>query len=152
MDREHVGTQEGQVGPVESKLVGFGRLRGLVFGAWGEASAGVHALVEELAERRAGSMAGGSHGRRSKVKCPLGAKGVAVGQLRRALSVVAVRAQARLLLDRVCWVGKGAAQAAKRRAAAEWEVEQFDRRRRREEAAARGHRAGPRPGCFNFEH
>ena len=46
-----------------------------------------------------------------------------------------------LLLDRVCWVGKGAAQAAKRGAAAEWEVEQFDKRRRREEAAARGHRA-----------
>jgi len=46
----------------------------------------------------------------------------------------------------------GGAHAAKRRAAAEGEVGQLDKRRRRGEAAARGRRAGPRPGCFNFEH
>ena len=46
----HVG--EGQKGPVERRLEEFGGLLGLCFGAWGEASEGVHQLVQTLAEAR----------------------------------------------------------------------------------------------------
>ena len=150
VDRVHVGVPEGQVGPVETKLAGFGKLRGLVFGAWGEASAGVHSLVEELAEQRSksGGMIGAG-GCRSKAACAKGSKGVATGQIRRMLSVVAVRAQARLLLDRLCSVGSGAVEAARRRKRDVWEQAQMDKRHRRELAAARGQDFGGRPGSFN---
>ena len=49
-DKEFVGVPEGQQGPVEARLWGYGEVTGLVFGAFGEASEGVHSLVEELAE------------------------------------------------------------------------------------------------------
>ena len=42
----------GESGPVERRLVEFGELLGLCFGAWGEASDGVHHLVQTLAESR----------------------------------------------------------------------------------------------------
>ena len=149
VDRVHVGVPEGQVGPVEQKLVSFGSLRGLVFGAWGEASEGVHRLVDDLAEERSKFMLGGNA--RSKVSCPKGAKGVATGQIRRSLSIVAVKAQlqARLLLDRLCWVGSGAVEAARRRRFSEREEERMARRHRRELAVARGQDFRWKPGPFN---
>ena len=42
-------TSQGQVGPVERKLLSYKRVRGLVFGAFGEASLPVHQLVDSLA-------------------------------------------------------------------------------------------------------
>ena len=138
-----------QVGPVEQKLVNFGSLRGLGFGAWGEASEGAHRLVDDLpvAEERSKFMLGGNA--RSKVSCPKGAKGVATGQIRRFLSIVAVKAQARLLLDRLCWVGSGAVEAARRRRFSEREEERMARRHRRELAVARGQDFRWKPGSFN---
>ena len=127
----------------------FGSLRGLVFGAWGEASEGVHRLVDDLAEERAKRLL--STNKRPKVSCPKGAKGVAVGQIRRALSVVAVKAQARLLLDRLCWVGEGAVEAARRRRFSEWEEERMAKQHRRELAAARGQDFRWKPGFFNSQ-
>ena len=41
-----------QMGPVETKLNSFGRVTGWVFGAWGEASEDIHALVQRLAKAR----------------------------------------------------------------------------------------------------
>ena len=41
-----------QLGPEETKLNTFGRVQGWVFGAWGEASEDVHALVQRLAKAR----------------------------------------------------------------------------------------------------
>ena len=38
-----------QVGPVETRLNSFGRIRGWVFGAWGECSEEVHSMVQRLA-------------------------------------------------------------------------------------------------------
>ena len=145
-DRVYGQVPEGQVGPVEQKLVSFGSLRGLVFGPWGEASEGVHRLVDDLAEQRAKRILGVG---RSKMACPKGAKGVATGQIRRALSVVAVKAQARLLLDRLCWLGSGAVEAARRRRFEEWEEKRMAKRHRRELAADRGKDFRWRPGSFN---
>ena len=127
--------------------MGFGSPRGLVLGAWGEASEGVHRLVDDLAEERAKRLLGMN--KRSKVSCPKGAKGVAVGQIRR--DVVAVKAQARLLLDRLCWVGEGAVVAARRRRFSEWEEERTAKQHRRELAAARGQDFRWKPGFFNSQ-
>jgi len=38
LDREFCATHPGVVGPFERRLLGFGSVRGLVFGHWGEAS------------------------------------------------------------------------------------------------------------------
>eukprot|EP00973_Karenia_brevis_P037285 5140068-Karenia_brevis.AAC.1 len=38
VDQEYCGTAHGQTGPVARKLQSFGAVRGLVFGAWAEAS------------------------------------------------------------------------------------------------------------------
>ena len=40
------------IGPVERRLLGFGEVQGWCFGAFGEASEGVHQLVEWLAEAK----------------------------------------------------------------------------------------------------
>ena len=53
VDRMYWGAAEGTVGRVERKLVDMGEeVRGLVFGAFGEASEGVHELVHHLANSR----------------------------------------------------------------------------------------------------
>ena len=52
VDRVYGGVAEGAVGRVQRRLEDFGEVRGLVFGAFGEASEGVHELVHVLANRR----------------------------------------------------------------------------------------------------
>ena len=52
-DRAHCGTAEGAVGPVETKLVSMGAVRGVVFGAFGECSEPLHELIQQLAVSRA---------------------------------------------------------------------------------------------------
>ena len=52
VDRIYGGVGDGQVGPVQRKLESFGPVRGLVFGAFGEASEEVATLVQTLAESR----------------------------------------------------------------------------------------------------
>ena len=47
-----VPQQPRQIGPAERRLQTFGRLRGWVFGAWGEASEEVRGLVQRLANSR----------------------------------------------------------------------------------------------------
>ena len=49
VDRVYGGVAEGTVGRVQRKLIDFGEVRGLVFGAFGECSEGVHELVQQLA-------------------------------------------------------------------------------------------------------
>ena len=49
MDRLFNGTEEGQFGRVESKLVELGEVQGLVCGNWGEVSEAFHALIAALA-------------------------------------------------------------------------------------------------------
>ena len=52
VDRVYGGAAEDTVGRVQRKLMDFGQVRGLVFGAFGEASEGVHELVHHLANSR----------------------------------------------------------------------------------------------------
>ena len=106
------------MGPVAAKLASYPLLEEWVFGTWAECSPHVHDLVHELAtarlkyvqelERKEG------RGRRRGFS-DVSALSVLTGQIRRGLSLVAARSQARLLLDRVEAVGRGAVEAARRR-------------------------------------
>ena len=92
VDQEVLGLV-GQKGPVERRLEEFGGLLGLCFGAWGEASEGVHQLVQTLAEARL-KYQGLQRGRPGSDQ----ELGMLVGQVRRRLSLVAVKAQVDCLL------------------------------------------------------
>ena len=131
-DRDFVGVAEGQVGPVEARLAGYGQVRGLVFGAFGEASEAVHEFVQVVAQAKAAGgpgRAGGSRGEVAKL----------VGQVRMQLGVTAVKAQARLLLERVRMLGEGTASTGDRQLAKEQEAQ-----RQEAEAAATAAREGRR--------
>ena len=103
------------VGPVERKLLSFGNIHGYVFGAWGEASEPVHALVQTIASSRL-RIAELRPGAREPSRSVSGEMAVLVGSIRRQVSVTAVRSQARLLLDRLDGlVGEGGLAARRRR-------------------------------------
>ena len=126
MDREVVGVGDEQKGPVERRLDEFGELLGLCFGAWGEGSEGVHQLVQTIAEARL-KYQGLQLGRPGSEE----ELGVLVGQVRRRLSLVAVKAQIDCLLAKLHQVGPGNAQLAKKRS---WAIQE-DLRMARERGA-----------------
>ena len=101
-------------GPVERRLEEFGELIGLCFGAWREASEEVHKLVQSLAEYRLKYL-GLQRGRPGSAQ----ELGMCVGQFRRRLSMVAVKAQVDCLLSKRHREGPGNKQLAKRR---EWTI------------------------------
>ena len=72
---------------LERKLTEYGQVGGMVFGAFGEASDAVHDLMQKIAVSRVNAM-GLQQGRDSYK----GELGVTVGQVRKILSVGAVRA------------------------------------------------------------
>eukprot|EP00973_Karenia_brevis_P073939 10277500-Karenia_brevis.AAC.1 len=116
LDRRWHGTLEGHVGPVEAKLRSFGRVRGLVFGSWAEASDDVDWLLNQIAEigctRRRGLRAGRDEDDE---------RVAILTALQRRWGLAAARANAQLLLRRLGHVGRGAAAASARRyAAREW--------------------------------
>ena len=125
VDREVVGVGDEQKGPVERRLE-FGELLGLCFGAWGEGSEGVHQLVQTIAEARL-KYQGLQLGRPGSEQ----ELGVLVGQVRRRLSLVAVKAQIDCLLAKLHQVGPGNAQLAKKRS---WAIQE-DLRMARERGA-----------------
>ena len=102
---------------MERKLLTFPKVEGIVFGNWGEASEATHQLVEELASSRA-RIADSQRGRRGQILSEEGVKGLAVGYIRRKLSIAAVRAQSHSLLGRLEGLGPGAVAAAGRRSKA----------------------------------
>ena len=118
--------EEGRQGRVERKLLSFPKVEGLVFGNWGEASESVHSLVEHLATSRArvGEPQARSRGGRLSEE---GIKSVAVGYIRRRLSIAAIKAQCLTLLGRLEVMGPGAVLANNRRKTA---LEQYELWRR----------------------
>ena len=112
LDRKYHGTVVGQVGPLERRLQGYGRLQCLVMGTFQEGSKDLHALLETLADckLRAMGLARGREGTERE-------RSTFLTQLRRELSTVGAKAQSSCLLGRVARVGEGHRAAAKRR---EW--------------------------------
>ena len=82
----------------------------------------MHELIQILAESKVGAM-GLRRGREASEE----ELGFIVGQIRRALSTTAVRAQAQCLVARLNCVGPGFSQAAKRR---KWMANEEERMRR----------------------
>ena len=101
---------------MERNLEEFGDLLGLVVGAWGEGSEDLHNLVQVLAQSRVDSV-GRARGRPAS-EAELG---VAVGQIRRRLSVACLRANMTCLLTRMSLLGESARQAQGRRQGQSWE-------------------------------
>ena len=90
--------------PLRRGCSSFPRLQSLVFGAWNEASPDVHNLVHTVAAarlRREQELQDDGPVARRRRMSPEGALAILTGQVRRTLSLVAARAQARLLLDRL---------------------------------------------------
>jgi hypothetical protein len=127
LDQRYHATPVGQVGPLQRRLEGFGRLQGWVVGSFQEASKDLHHLLECLADSklRARGLARGREGDEWE-------RSVILNEFRRELSLVAAKAVSACLLGKVSKLGDGHRQAAKRRAWAKYENE-------RREAAMRAH-------------
>ena len=103
-DQKFCGSLAGTTGPVETKLVSMGKVEGLVFGAFGEASQATHSLIYHLATSRV-QVAGPQRGRRGQPRAEQTEVALVTAFLRRTLSVAGVKAQAFSLLGRLrCWV------------------------------------------------
>ena len=113
VDRQFCGTPPNEVGPVEAKLRTYDPVRGLVFGAWGEASPDVERLLSEFCR-----IGASTHWRSMQVSGPGRAQDILAWMLRRCWGMTALRECARLKLERLEFVGPGAVAAADRRAAA----------------------------------
>ena len=126
VDKESRATSGDSKGPVEQKLEEFGELLGLVFGAWGEGSEGVHSLINTLATSRLQSQqrTQGSAARNQEL-------GVITAQIRRRLSQVVVKAQAECLLSRLHQVGPGSKTMLKRR---DWAMREDELMKRERQA------------------
>ena len=133
VDQRYCGTPVGATGPVEAKLRTFEPVRGLVFGAWGEASPVTAKLLSVMAHSGAQR-----HWRGMRCEDPARAVGSLAWLLRRRWALTALRENARLKLDRMEYVGRGAAAAIQRRTLA------ADAQAHRQRAAARTLLAGPR--------
>ena len=133
-DQVHGGALPGQVGRVESKLLSFPKVEGIVFGNWGEASQATHNLVEVLASSRARVAAPQARSRRGNEMTEEGVKGLAVGFIRRRLGVAAVRAQCHSLLGRLEGMGPGGTVTAAGRRRRAQEQEQLWSREKRAHA------------------
>ena len=116
-----------------------------MFGAWGEASEDVHALVQRLATARLERLDTLPTVRRRQISRAAMLASL-VGDVRRQLSLRAVQQQARLLVDKLAVAGTGIGAAAQRR---DWAVEleaAASRRRRAQEVSRRQGRSIVRHG------
>ena len=109
VDSVYCGTPDGEVGPVARRLVTFDPVLGLVFGAWGEASPQVEKLLSWLAKE-------GSTKLWRDMGCAdaAAARGILAWSIRRRWAMTALRQNARLKIDRLTYVGQGAAKPARR--------------------------------------
>ena len=110
-----VGEPEPPPGPLVARFRGLGGLEHgqLVAGPWGDLSPHLHQLLLTFAEARVAAMS-----RAQGWEAGPGQLGKVTGDIRRALSVTVVRANALCLLDRLAQLGPGAGAAARRRAGA----------------------------------
>ena len=116
VDEQYAGAAPGTDGPVTRRLLSYGHVRGLVFGSWGEASEDVEHLLSEVAQT-------GARARWRSMGCPdvAAAVGCLAWMLRRRWGIAALRENARLKLERMAYVGRGAIHAAARRQRSELE-------------------------------
>ena len=105
VDTRFHATAPGDVGPVQAKLAEYGTVRPLVFGWFGEVNAAFEQLLSLAAETGAARL-----WTDMRATCAGSAKGTLMWSLRRSLSVTIVRANARLVMDRLPFVVDGSAE------------------------------------------
>ena len=107
------------------RLNSYGRLQGLVVGAFKEGSKDLHGLLDVLADSqlRARGLARGREGSSQE-------RSIILAGLRRHLSMTAAKAYSACLLDRVARVGEDHNLAAKRRAWVKGEEERLEAERK----------------------
>ena len=110
VDKEFCGTDRRAVGPVEQRLRCYEPVKGLVFGAWTEASPDTHKLLSALAAAGAER-----HWKKMGARSSDDARGALAWLLRRRWAMTAAREAARLTLARLELVGPGAVAARERR-------------------------------------
>ena len=119
-DRMYNGTAEGDIGPLERRLQAYGRVRGFVFGAYGEASTDVETMVSLIAHGQAGVT-----WRDMGARTPTEAAAVLKDRATRWLGVAGARAHAALKLSRLQDAFGGPRRDANdRRRASEYEYRQ----------------------------
>ena len=133
-DQRFHGATGPEAGPLVRRLQSFGKLEALVVGPWGNGSKDLHSLVRVLAESRVAAW----ERARGRVASDW-ELGLAMGQIRRALSLDFIRAQSLCLLSRLCHLGEGARGAVARRQQAGREEEA---RRREQQAHYQAHIRG----------
>ena len=137
-DRDYSGTVEGQVGPVLARLQSYGDVAGFCFGKWGEVSKDAHELIDKLARARLSVPGPRPVGRNGKELEESGLLALYTGALRREFSFTGVRAQSRLLLDRLELLdGESASQTSRRCRAAQAEERRVANERMAQFTAAR---------------
>ena len=130
----------GRRGPVESKLLSFGQVKGLVFGNFGEVSEATHKLLDTIATSRVRvALPQAAAAGRGDSRSEEGEKAVAVSYIRRRVSVAAVKGQCLSLLGRLEVLGPGTTAAAGRR---KWALVQEQRWRRDRQAMLLSERQG----------
>lgn len=155
VDMEFCGVPRGEQGPVLRHLQSYGEVRGFVVGRWGEMSSHLHDIISDLAKTRQrleSLLPGGQE--RDRIGNRYSESGhlaLLTGSLRRQLSLLAVRSQARLLIDRVeGLIGVGAISAARRRAAALRTARELELERRAHYVGQKQGRNIVRRGCFKL--
>ena len=101
------------LGPLVRRLQGYELLK-LVAGPWADVSQDLHGLLRTFAEQRVEALARLAGRDSFSVE---GELGKAMGEVRRALSIVIVRSNALCLLERLTQLGPGARRAGERRRA-----------------------------------
>ena len=104
-DYEKKLRDHGPSGRAVTRLREFGPVRGLVVGAYGEFSADLHTLVRELVEAKIPGVPAHTRAARSR----------AYPWVRTQLAVAAVKRQADVIIEGLCWCGPGGAEAYARR-------------------------------------
>ena len=111
-DQKFGGAQVGEVGRMEQKLLNFGRVHGLVVGAWGEISEDFKMLMQVIADKKKEELEAqtGVEDRRTMTA----QLATYISQNRQQLSRVCVQSQARLNLDRLEGLEGVSGEAARR--------------------------------------
>ena len=120
---------------MEHKLLSYGRVRGLVVGAWGEISEDFKSLMEVMGDKKKEDLEAetGVEGRKS-VTAQLASY---VSYSRQQLSRICVQAQSRLVLDRLEGLGGGTGEAARRRGRTSWLERKWEQERQAQLIAAK---------------
>ena len=116
-DESYCGTPEGTIGPVERKLASLGEVKGIVVGAFGEASQSLHDLIHHLADSRV-KMIGPQLGKKGQYRSEKAEIAIVTSFIRRTLSVCGVKGQAWTIINRLDSLGPGSTMAVRRRNAA----------------------------------